>query len=156
MKKKFLEYLCTSVRWLGNLWRKVPKNLGWKEKIACRIKRMFNFLMRKFNFLKELCRKFAQNPPWLHHDIRMFNTLWKSEIGKFIFRLVTKWYMPLECYINPIKNVCLINIRNGINFPNTRTLLYDICYNLLQDAEIENFWPHQNVRNYDECPINVK
>jgi len=38
-----------------NLWRKVPKNLGWKEKIVCRIKRMFNFLMRKFNFLKELC-----------------------------------------------------------------------------------------------------
>ena len=46
-----------------NLWRKVPKNLGWKEKIACRIKQMFNFLMRKFNFLKELCRKFAQKSP---------------------------------------------------------------------------------------------
>ena len=43
----------------------------------------------------------------------------------------------------PIKNVCLINIRNGVDFPNTRTLLYNICYNLIQDAEIENFRPHK-------------
>ncbi|PKY33265.1 hypothetical protein RhiirB3_394664 [Rhizophagus irregularis] len=59
----------------------------------------------------------------------------------------------LEDVICPIKNVYLINIRNGVDFPNTRTLLYNICFNLIQDAEIENFRPH---KKYDEIVETVR
>jgi hypothetical protein len=125
---------------------------GEKRKLLARSSECSTSWWGNSTFSRNFVESLLKNPPWLHNDIRMFNTLWKSEIGKFIFRLVTKWYMPLECYISPIKNVCLINIRKGIDFPNTRTLLYDICYNLLWDAEIENF---DRIKTY-EIMMNVQ
>ena len=117
MKKNFLDiYANSQITW-EICEEKFLKIWGEKRKLLAGSSECSTSWWGNSTFSRNFVESLLKNPPWLHNDIRMFNTLWKSEIGKFIFRLVTKWHTPLECYISPIKNVCPINIQNGIDFP---------------------------------------
>ena len=76
-------------------------------------------------FSRNFVESLLKNPPWKLYDIRMFNTLWKSKIGKFIFRLVTKWHTIRPWMLHQPYKKCLSDkYSERVDFPNTRTLLY--------------------------------
>jgi len=61
-----------------------------------------------------------------------------------------------KSYRFPYKKWLSDKYSERVDFFEHSHVIIQICYNLLRNAEIENFWLHKNVQNHDGCPINVK